>query len=147
MAFWHADRDVACVVHGDDFSGFEEDLNWVEIDEKVVWCESQGPTRKWGIEYEADPKHREIVMGYFGFDEKSKGWTSNGKADEVEEKIDDEPLLREEATAFRALAARRINFLAQDRPDIQFPAKEICRDMAVPTRNSDEEGGKVPRVA
>ena len=157
VVFWHADRDVACVVHGDDFtfSGFEEDLNWVEglmkkwFDVKVR--ARLGPQKdddkeitilgrtvrweKWGIEYEADPKHREIVMGYFGFDEKSKGWTSNGKADEAEKKIDDEPLLREEATAFRALAAR-INFLAQDRPDIQFPAKEICRDMAVPTRNS-----------
>ena len=32
VVFWHPDRDLACVVHGDDFtfSGFEEDLDWIE---------------------------------------------------------------------------------------------------------------------
>ena len=32
VAFYHHGRDVACVVHGDDFtfSAFEEDLDWVE---------------------------------------------------------------------------------------------------------------------
>ena len=32
---------------------------------KVVWTED-------GISYEADPKHRELVMNLFGFCEKSK---------------------------------------------------------------------------
>ena len=75
------------------------------------------------------------MVGYFGLDGRSKGLTSNGRADVVGEVMDEELLPQEEASAFRALAAR-INFLAQDCPDIQFPAKEVCQDMAVPTRNS-----------
>ena len=32
MAFWHPERDLACVVHGDDFiiAGEDEDLDWIE---------------------------------------------------------------------------------------------------------------------
>ena len=37
-----------------------------------------------------------------------------------------------EHTSFRGLAARA-NFLAADRPDIMYAAKEICRFMAKPT--------------
>ena len=40
-----------------------------------------------------------------------------------------------EAKVFRALAARA-NYLAADRLDIQFAAKEVCRDMAKPRRSS-----------
>ena len=41
----------------------------------------------------------------------------------------------EEATMFRALSARA-NVLAQDRGDISFSGKELCREFAVPNRNS-----------
>ena len=41
----------------------------------------------------------------------------------------------EEATNFRALSARS-NFLAQDRGDIQYATKELCREFAIPNRNS-----------
>ena len=44
-------------------------------------------------------------------------------------------LAPEEATMFRALAARA-NFLAQDRPDVAFATKELCREFSVPNRNS-----------
>ena len=44
-------------------------------------------------------------------------------------------LCPEEATMFRALSARA-NFLAQDRPDIAFSTKELCREFAIPNRNS-----------
>ena len=32
VSFWQKSRDLACVVHGDDFTffGFDEDLNWIE---------------------------------------------------------------------------------------------------------------------
>ena len=47
---------------------------------------------------------------------------------------------------FRALAAKA-NFLAQDRPDLQFPVKEICREMSAPTTNSWKKlkSGSIPR--
>ena len=47
----------------------------------------------------------------------------------------DEPLKKELHTAFRGAAARA-NYLALDRLDLQFGAKEICRWMASPTELS-----------
>lgn len=41
----------------------------------------------------------------------------------------------EQATNFRAVAARG-NYLAMDRPDLQFTIKEICREMSRPTTGS-----------
>ena len=46
--------------------------------------------------------------------------------------VEDKELLKEDASQFRALAARA-NYLAQDRPDIQFAVKEVARRMARPT--------------
>ena len=40
-----------------------------------------------------------------------------------------------EATVFRALSARA-NYLAQDRPDISFSTKELCREFAIPNQQS-----------
>ena len=54
---------------------------------------------------------------------------------ELDEGADAEELLRPDATAFRALAAR-VNFLAQDSPELQFLAKELSRDMTSPTLGS-----------
>ena len=44
----------------------------------------------------------------------------------------------EAATTYRALSAR-LNDLAQDRPDLAYVAKELCRDFAKPTRKSVEK--------
>ena len=41
----------------------------------------------------------------------------------------------ERASEFRGLAARA-NYLSLDRVDIQFAAKEMCRDMATPNESS-----------
>ena len=82
--FFNAELQVRCVVHGDDFtfSGTDSALNAVEkgmkeaflckvegrlgdgpgdlqeiriLNRVVTWC-------KWGIQYEADPRHAEILM-------------------------------------------------------------------------------------
>jgi hypothetical protein len=44
-------------------------------------------------------------------------------------------LSRDEATMYRALAARA-NFLSQDRPDINFSTKELCREFSEPNQKS-----------
>ena len=41
----------------------------------------------------------------------------------------------DQSTAFRALSARA-NYLALDRPDLCFGAKELCRDFAKPSSKS-----------
>ena len=55
--------------------------------------------------------------------------------EEEEEANADRVLSEEECSLFRAAAARS-NYLALDRIDIVFAAKELCRRMAVP-RQSD----------
>jgi hypothetical protein len=155
VAFWHPERDLACVVHGDDFtfSGMDADLTWIENlmkswfevkvrarlgpepdDDKEIVVLGRVVTWKDDcIEYQADPRHRSIVLEQFGFEEGSKGLTASGKAEDQDD--DDEELEGQEATEFRAMAAR-LNFMAQDCPDVQFATKEICREMSTPTRSS-----------
>ena len=82
---------------------------------------------KGGISYEADPRHAEIFVEALEL-QNAKPVTNPGWKEEVEE---GELLEGEERTAYRALAAR-VNYLAQDRPDIQYQAKEICRQMQNP---------------
>ena len=156
VVFWHPELDISCVVHGDDFTfvseckglDYVEELmkKWYEVkvkarlgpdsgDDKVV--EILGRQVRWtdeGIEYEADPRHRKIILEQLGLSENSKGLMSNGKAD-ADESEEGEELQGLEATSFRALAAR-VNYLAQDCADIQFPAKEVCREMSKPTTAS-----------
>jgi hypothetical protein len=155
VVFWHPARDLSVEVHGDDFtfSGVDEDLDWIEglmkgwfevkvrarlgpdeTDDKEITI--LGRLVRWemeGISYQADPKHRENILEKFGLGKDSKGLTVNGKVEEQEE--EDEELAGEEATEFRASAAL-LNFTAQDSPDIQFPTKEVCREMSKPTRTS-----------
>ena len=40
-----------------------------------------------------------------------------------------------EATRYRSVVARA-NYMAADRPDIQYAVKELCRDMGAPSRSS-----------
>ncbi len=143
MAFWQEETDIAFVVCGDDvpFSGVSLDLDWLDksmqdwfevkvrarpgpeervdkdisIQGRVVKC------RSWGIEYQADPRHTQIVLEHFGLDEKSKGLTTNGKLEDRDE--DKEYLEGAEATEFKAAAARH-NYLAQDCHGMKFAAKE-----------------------
>jgi hypothetical protein len=81
-----------------------------------------------GFEYEAHPRHRKKVL-----DKKAKGLSVNGRVEDLaEESVE---LESTECTPFRALAAR-VNSLAQDAPEIQFAAKEVCRDMARPSQGT-----------
>ena len=50
----------------------------------------------------------------------------------------------DDATTYRALSARA-NFLAQDRPDIGYGTKELCREFSVPNRNSQQRLKRVGR--
>ena len=61
-----------------------------------------------------------------------------------EEVGDDEELGEEEATAYRAAAAR-INFMSLDCPDLQFPIKQCSREIAKPQKGSWRSLKKVPR--
>ena len=82
-----------------------------------------------GYEIEADPRHSELVIQQLGL-EGAKPLSSPGVDGKEEEDIEgDVPLGAEQATRYRGIAAR-INYLASDRPDVQYSVKEACRDMS-----------------
>ena len=90
-----------------------------------------------GGEYEADPRQGEKLLEGLGLDSGCKSTATPGLKPAIDKLAEDKLLGADSHTIFRALAARA-NYLAQDRPDLQFAAKEICRFMAKPIRLSVE---------
>ena len=94
-----------------------------------------------GIEYEADQRHAEIIVKEMGLETASSvnspgiKDTSAGKVICGSTQHSERELSPEFATKYRQLGARA-NYLATDRIDISFAAKEICRDMSKPTEGS-----------
>ena len=152
--FRHPSRQLVVSVHGDDFTtaGAKDDLDWYEgaIKEKYE-CTIQprlGPGEhdgkeavvlnrivRWtpdGIEYEADPRQAEKLIEECGL-AGSNTVVTPGIRLSHDEVLKDQPLEERLTTAFRAAAARA-NYLAADRLDCQYAAKEVCRHMAAPTR-------------
>ena len=89
-----------------------------------------------GIEYEADPRQCERLLEGLGLDDGCKSAATPGLKPVIEQLKEDKPLSTDAHTAYRALAARA-NYLAQDRIDVQFSAKEVCRFMSSPTDTAD----------
>ncbi len=81
-----------------------------------------------GIEYEADPRHGELVVKMLGLEDVNGVVTPGEKMEERES----EPLGTGETTMYRAICAR-CNYLAMDRVDLAYAAKECCRRMSAPT--------------
>ena len=151
--FRHPKRGIVTSVYGDDFTtaGRKPDLDWfrekLEKKYELVEAARLGPgprddkaarvlnrVVRWtesGLEYEADPRQAEQLcrdLGLIG----AKPLGTPGAKVNSEQLMGDKPLAAEKATPFRAVAARA-NYLAADRPECQFAAKEICRWMAAPT--------------
>eukprot|EP00973_Karenia_brevis_P035574 4905582-Karenia_brevis.AAC.1 len=78
-----------------------------------------------GIEYEPDPRHAEIIVQELGL-HASNSVCSPGVANEPVKKDDEEKLQAAEATKYKSITARA-NYLAQDRPEIQFAVKECAK--------------------
>ena len=150
--FWHEQRRIRAVIHGDDFTvlGTHEGLMWLRkmIKEKfeAKFRGMLGPSSKddkevtilnrivtwdrYGITHKADPRHTDIIIEELGLkDAKS---VSSPAAEKITEEDQLELLEDDQALRYRACVAR-INYLAQDRSDIQYAAKELCRFMSKPT--------------
>ena len=70
--------------------------------------------------------------------------THNGEKEvKQEENLQLEELEPKEATEFRGVAAR-MNFLSLDCPDLQFPVKQVSKEMSTPKRGS---WGRMKKVA
>ena len=78
-----------------------------------------------------------MVLKELGVGLNSKGLSVTGVKEDVDG--DDKPvedyLEGVEAKRFRAIAAR-LNYMAQDAPDVQYACKEVCGDMAKPRQSS-----------
>ena len=155
---------MRCLVHGDDFVcvGDSGDLRWLEdrlkdrfeIKSKMMGLKP-GESREErilnrvirvsenGWEYEADQRHADLIIRETGADKMSTLSHPGGDKKVIEEEEKSDELQGQEATRFRAVAARS-NYLAADRPDIQYSVKEICRRMAKPV---DSDWKKLIRLA
>ena len=151
--YYHARRQLRTLVHGDDFVtvGSREDVKWFRerLDQRFqlktsVVGRGQGEVKETrilnrvlrvtqeGWEYEADQRHGELIIQTLAM-EGAKTVVSPGEdAKAWGEEQDQEKLGPEKASEYRGLAARA-NYLALDRPDIQYAVKEICRGMSSPT--------------
>jgi len=107
--------------------GVNDDKSVRILNRIVTWKED-------GIHYEADQRHAEIIVKQLGFKNSSNPVSTPGvKPSEENEKR----LSEKEATLYRAIVARA-NYLCQDRSDIQFAVKELCRRMSMPTKGDWE---------
>jgi len=155
--FYNPVTEVRVVVHGDDFTfaGTKKELmrmhkkmeEWYDVKlrgvmgsagDEVKEITILGRTVRWtteGIEYEADGRHREELMKECGLKEDSKSLNCPAaRGGEEQEGGEERRLEGEECRKFRGLAAR-LNYLGQDRSDIQYATKEICTEMSAPTEN------------
>ena len=150
--FTHAERELTCSVYGDDFTcvGRKNHLDWfkttLESKYELVEQARLGPGKtddkegkilnrviRWtneGLEYEADPRQREKLLRDLGLDG-ANALSTPGVRETAAQLAEDKALESGQHTAPRAVAARA-NYLASDRPDFQFAAKEICRWMSAP---------------
>ena len=150
------------MVHGDDYlcTGDESQLLWLESslksryeiksvmlgggkdDEQEMRVSNRIIT--WtpqGIAYEPDQRHVEIILNELALENAkpvNTPWCTETQAREE----DNTSLEGSEATKFRSIIARA-NYLAMDRPDIQFTVKEISRNMAKPNKGC---WGKLKRL-
>jgi len=151
-AFSHPLRDLMIVIHGDDFviAGHDADLEWIcrELDRKILLKKvgvlggGRDDLRElrvlnrvlrwesWGIAYEADPRHAELLVQALG--DRAQPRTSPGIKGSSGADINLEPLPWDTMRLFRACAARA-NYLGMDRVDVAFSANELCRRMSSPT--------------
>ena len=144
VAFYHPDRDVRIVVHGDDFvvEGKQSDLEWVRDvlpakyilkvrgilgpdpgDQKsIVILGRVVEWRKDELWWEADPRHVEKILQVCGLVSGNPLVVPGFKLQE--EHGDDEELAGEDLVRYRSVVATA-NFIAQDRPDVRFAVKEL----------------------
>ena len=154
--FHHREKGIIVNVHGDDFTavGPKDSLDWYEakMEEKYELTKQPrlGPGRedakeaiilnrviRWsehGIEYEADPRQAEKLVAECGMVNVNPVGTPGVRLS-FKQCEDDKELPARLHTAFRGAAARA-NYLAADRLDCQFAAKEVCRWMSRPTEGS-----------
>ena len=89
-----------------------------------------------GLELEADLRHSELIVSQLGLTEAKE--LSCPSAEEVKRFDDETKLNAEYTTQYKSIVARA-NYLATDRPDIQFAVKKLATSMSNPTNRNWQE--------
>ena len=164
--YYNKSRKLRTLVHGDDYAtvGSLEGLRWLQgqleeaFEMKTVIAGHSGsdgvvteakilnrviravPS---GWEYECDQRHAEIILEELQLQGckpvVTPGVEDTLKRDPVEEALGSQLLGPAAATQYRGLTARA-NYMSQDRADIQFAVKELCRCMSAPTKETSLNG-------
>ena len=153
--FYHAARELRCSVHGDDLTtvGSKTNLDWFRSELEKLYelkeAHRLGPgvaddkeatvlnrVVRWtkdGLEYEADPRQGEKLLRDLKLEGEGVKAAATPGVKATREQLDaDAPLEPTKQTPYRAVVARA-NYLASDRPELQYGAKEVCRWMSAPT--------------
>ena len=141
-------------MHGDDFvtKGAREDVRWLkkkleerfEIKTKIIGTGTDEVREArilnrivrvtpHGWEYEPDQRHADLIVDMMNLGCAKEVTTPYEDEKDRDQESGDEELPTKDHKQFRMIAARA-NYLAMDRPDIQYATKEICRGMATPKR-------------
>ena len=153
--YWHLEKRIKAIVHGDDFVGVGRpaDVEWMndKLKERfqITSMRIGGGANEAregrilnriirrteaGWEYEADQRHRDLIVEALGLQEANPVKTPG---EDMKEDEGQEELSAYDSTRYRAIVARA-NYLALDRPDVQYAVKELCRMMSAP-RTTDWE--------
>ena len=149
--FFHPGREIRIVVHGDDFvvTGDELELRFVErlfkekYPTKVRGVMGPSPNDakeltilnrivRWEggeVSFEADPKHVEKMLEDMRLVDCKPNLVPGSREGRGEKST---ALEKDRIGTYRSVVARA-NYLSQDRPDIRYATKELCRRMAGPT--------------
>ena len=163
--FWCPQTDIRLVVWGDDFTVPGRDMNLRLFAKQLSSRYSVkiravlGPDaeddlevrilNRWlrwqtdGIKYVGDEQHVKTVIGGMGLLPNSKG-VSQAMYKEDDGEDDTDELAVEAARNFRTLAGV-VNYMALDRPDLQFAASVLGRYMSRPTLKAQARLKKVAR--
>jgi hypothetical protein len=149
--FYHPQRHIRTMVHGDDFVSVASERN-------LIWFKTVlegkfetktniiGPDKddgkcarvlnriisytSEGIEYEADQRHAEAMIKDLNMTD-AKAISTPGSDEAQHSESKNEPLNQHYESIYRSVVAKG-NYLAADRPDIQFAVKECARGMSSP---------------
>ena len=163
--FRHTDRFLFYFVHGDDYVGLgsRKDVDWylsrvsqrfiikergvlgpggvneMRILNRVITYRPAGDGQPEMVTYEADQRHADLLVRAYGLGDSSNAKVVPWDKPSYQNKhpLNGPVLGKDRLKEFRS-ACMRCLFLALDRPDIQFAAKEVSRAMSAPTVNADE---------
>jgi len=143
------------MVHGDDFVSVASDkqLKWMKtvlegkFETKTVIIGPEINDQKsarvlnriitfteYGVEYEADQRHAESIVKEMNMTD-AKSLSAPGSDEPYLSDTKDKLLNSHYETIYRSIVAKA-NYLAADRPDIQFAVKECAKHMSNPTEES-----------